>query len=101
MVFGMPAEGFRLVRLSQPGHLRFNRASWPGTLAGAAGLHTPEDWGAWSSGAVPPEVSCISKGKARRPYEFGMKVGIASTFTGNLIVGYCRNSLANLSATSG
>jgi len=34
-----------------------------------------------------PEVSCISKGKARRPYEFGVKVGIASTFTGNLIVG--------------
>ena len=34
-----------------------------------------------------PEVSCISKGKARRPYEFGVKVGIASTFKGNLIVG--------------
>lgn len=26
-------------------------------------------------------------GKARRPYEFGVKVGIASTFKGNLIVG--------------
>lgn len=34
-----------------------------------------------------PEVSCISKGKARQPYEFGVKVGIASTFKGNLIVG--------------
>ena len=34
-----------------------------------------------------PEVDCISKGKARRPYEFGVKVGIASSFTGNLIVG--------------
>lgn len=34
-----------------------------------------------------PEVDCISKGKARHPYEFGVKVGIASTFTGNLIVG--------------
>lgn len=34
-----------------------------------------------------PEVDCISKGKARRPYEFGVKVGIASTFTGNLVVG--------------
>lgn len=34
-----------------------------------------------------PEVSCISKGKARRPYEFGVKVGIASTLRGNLIVG--------------
>lgn len=34
-----------------------------------------------------PEVDCISKGKARRPYEFGVKVGIASTFKGNLIVG--------------
>ena len=34
-----------------------------------------------------PEVDCIGKGKARRPYEFGVKVGIASTFKGNLIVG--------------
>ena len=34
-----------------------------------------------------PEVSCIGKGKARQPYEFGVKVGIASTFKGNLIVG--------------
>lgn len=34
-----------------------------------------------------PEVDCISKGKARTPYEFGVKVGIASTHKGNLIVG--------------
>ena len=34
-----------------------------------------------------PEVDCISKGKARTPYEFGVKVGIASTLHGNLIVG--------------
>ncbi len=34
-----------------------------------------------------PEVSCISKGKAGQPYEFGVKVDIASTFKGNLIVG--------------
>ncbi|MDY0223758.1 MAG: IS5 family transposase [Desulfobacterium sp.] len=34
-----------------------------------------------------PEVSCISKGKSRQPYEFGVKVGIASTHAGNLIVG--------------
>jgi len=34
-----------------------------------------------------PEVSCISKGKARQPYEFGVKVGIATTLRGNLIVG--------------
>lgn len=34
-----------------------------------------------------PEVECISKGKARQPYEFGVKVGVASTFKGNLIVG--------------
>jgi len=32
-------------------------------------------------------VDCISKGKARTPYEFGVKVGIASTLRGNLIVG--------------
>lgn len=34
-----------------------------------------------------PEVDCISKGKAHKPYEFGTKVGIASTTEGNLIVG--------------
>ncbi|KAB0622516.1 IS5 family transposase [Castellaniella defragrans] len=34
-----------------------------------------------------PEVECISKGKARTPYEFGVKVGIAITLKGNLIVG--------------
>lgn len=34
-----------------------------------------------------PEVSCISQDKARTPYEFGVKVGIASTLRGTLIVG--------------
>ena len=34
-----------------------------------------------------PEVECISKGKAKQPYEFGVKVGIASTLHGNLIAG--------------
>lgn len=34
-----------------------------------------------------PEVSCINKGKSKQPYEFGVKVGIASTVRGNLIVG--------------
>jgi len=34
-----------------------------------------------------PEVECISKGKSRTPYEFGVKVGIATTAQGNLIVG--------------
>ena len=34
-----------------------------------------------------PEVECINKGKARTPYEFGVKVGIDSTLRHNLIVG--------------
>ena len=34
-----------------------------------------------------PEVECIGKGKSRQPYEFGVKVGIATTLKGNLIVG--------------
>ena len=34
-----------------------------------------------------PEVSCIAKGKAKTPYEFGTKVGIATTARQNLIVG--------------
>ncbi len=32
-------------------------------------------------------MDCISKGKAKQPYEFGVKVGIASTLNANLIVG--------------
>lgn len=34
-----------------------------------------------------PEVRCFSKGKARTPFEFGAKVGLAVTVRGNLIVG--------------
>lgn len=34
-----------------------------------------------------PEVECISKGKSRTPFEFGVKVGLATTLKGNLIVG--------------
>lgn len=34
-----------------------------------------------------PEVECISKGKARTPYEFGVKVSIATTFKEGLVVG--------------
>ncbi len=34
-----------------------------------------------------PEVECVGEGKARHPYEFGVKVGIATTEKGNLIVG--------------
>ena len=34
-----------------------------------------------------PEVECISKGKARRPYEFGVKASIAVTHRSGLVVG--------------
>jgi IS5 family transposase len=34
-----------------------------------------------------PEVQCINKGKSRNPYEFGVKLGIATTLKGTLIVG--------------
>ena len=34
-----------------------------------------------------PEVECIAKGKAHKPYEFGCKVGVASTSKDNWIVG--------------
>lgn len=34
-----------------------------------------------------PEVECISKGKARSPYEFGVKVAIATTLKEGLVVG--------------
>lgn len=34
-----------------------------------------------------PEVECISKGKARQPYEFGVKVSITTTYKEGLVVG--------------
>lgn len=34
-----------------------------------------------------PEVECISKGKARKPYEFGVKASIAVTHKSGLMVG--------------
>ena len=34
-----------------------------------------------------PEVECISKGKARNPYEFGVKVSLAVTHKQGLMVG--------------
>ena len=34
-----------------------------------------------------PEVECIGKGKARQPYEFGVKVGIAISAKAGLILG--------------
>ena len=34
-----------------------------------------------------PEVECIGKGKARRPYEFGVKVSVAVTHKSGLMVG--------------
>lgn len=34
-----------------------------------------------------PEVECISKGKARTPYEFGVKVSIATTLKEGFVVG--------------
>jgi IS5 family transposase len=34
-----------------------------------------------------PEVECISKGKARTPYEFGVKVSVATTLKEGFVVG--------------
>ena len=34
-----------------------------------------------------PEVECISKGKAHKPYEFGVKVSVATTLREGLVVG--------------
>jgi len=41
-----------------------------------------------------PEVECIAKGKARTPYEFGVKVSIAATLKEGLVVG-CRSMPGN------
>lgn len=34
-----------------------------------------------------PELECISKGKARTPYEFGVKASLATTLREGLVVG--------------
>jgi IS5 family transposase len=34
-----------------------------------------------------PEVECIAKGKAHRPYEFGCKVAVVTTSKSNWVVG--------------
>lgn len=34
-----------------------------------------------------PEVECISKGKAKTPYEFGVKVSVATTLKEGIVVG--------------
>jgi len=41
-----------------------------------------------------PEVECLSKGKARTPYEFGVKVSITTTHKEGLVVG-ARSMLGN------
>jgi len=33
-----------------------------------------------------PEVECISKGKVRKPYEFGVKVSVATTLRSNFVL---------------
>jgi IS5 family transposase len=41
-----------------------------------------------------PEVECIAKGKTRIPYEFGVKVAVASTLKEGLVVG-CKSMPSN------
>jgi transposase, IS5 family len=40
-----------------------------------------------SNGTQVPEVECIAKGKARSPYEFGVKTSVAVTTKEGLVVG--------------
>jgi IS5 family transposase len=35
-----------------------------------------------------PEVECISKGKSRTPYEFGVKASVVTTHKEGLVVGF-------------
>ena len=55
------------------------RFKWPLYQASAVLAHRPRQRGRkiWSLHA--PEVECIGKGKAHAPYEFGVKVSIATT----------------------
>ena len=41
-----------------------------------------------------PEVECISKGKSRTPYEFGVKVSVTSTLKAGFVMG-CRSMPGN------
>jgi IS5 family transposase len=36
-----------------------------------------------------PEVECISKGKTRTPYEFGVKVSVTTTLKEGFVLGVC------------
>ena len=61
-------------------------------LAKAQRIHTQTRTNAAKDGPKlyswhAPEVECIGKGKARTPYEFGVKVSVTTTHSGNLIVG--------------
>ena len=57
-------------------------------LALAGGIHTQQKYDKNKVYSVhAPEVECIAKGKAHKRYEFGCKVGVASTSKDNWIVG--------------
>jgi len=69
--------------LSQAAQARLGR--W---LEAAERLHTqrPKDTGKLYA-LHAPEVECIGKGKARQPYEFGVKVSVAISHVAGLVVG--------------
>jgi len=76
----------KLPLLSSESALRItNLRTW---LERAARIHAqrPQDKGKLYA-LHAPEVECISKGKARKRYEFGVKVGLVTTHKQGLIVG--------------
>src|SRR5262249_3852737 len=50
----------------------YGRCSWLGACWNRSAASAAARWHA-------PEVECIGKGKAHRPYEFGVKVSVATT----------------------
>lgn len=48
-----------------------------------------------------PEVECVSKGHGRNPYECGVKIGLAMTLKGDLIVSVRSFAATSVSPTRG
>lgn len=50
--FQLPMNGFALIRASESNTIDFKKSVWPGVIAKALGLSSPEAWGTWSDSDI-------------------------------------------------
>ncbi|MGX8281011.1 IS5 family transposase [Xanthomonas oryzae pv. oryzae] len=82
------ARGAAQDRASQPGHPAPALENLHTLMQRAERIHAQQPNGKNKLYALhAPEVECIGKGKARKPYEFGVKVSVAITHKQGLMVG--------------